>query len=555
MPVRIRRAEARRVTLRGPEGDTTAALERAVLTGSAGPDGIRVDSLGLHGLAGRGARFSAGLRGGVGGAQPHPLRASLRWSGRLPGGHASSGRGSLSGDLDEARAELALRAPLVAEASVTVQRPFEEPRWTAALRIPGTDLRSLSPSLPDLRAEATVEGAGTADSVGALASFSATPPGGEPLPGRVAVTWRRGRLTVDTLSLRLPARDGRLAARGWLETGGESPRGALWTEWSELAWPLAGEAAVVSPGGRLSAEGEARSFAYEGDLSLRGPNLPATGWRIEGRGSRTGDTLGIRAEARTLVEGIPAVRTTLRATRVPGRVTLEEVVARIEGTPTTLRGAGALLFGEGGPAADLRVDWRDLGWPLTGAARYASREGTLRIDGTRERFRVSLDAAAAGGALPDGRWRGTVTGTGSGDTLRARADLRAELAGIGEVRLFGRTTRTPERLRVHELTARTPASGAEIRLEGELRPGAELPVVAARGRWTDVSWPRVGTPTVTSARGRVEAESRAGGLAVRSELALAGPSVPEGEWHLNGRVTPDSVVVDSMRAEILGGRL
>jgi translocation and assembly module TamB len=215
----------------------------------------------------------------------------------------------------------------------------------------------------------------------------------------------------------------------------------------------------------------------------------------------------VQGQFAALVAEIGEVAGELRIAYGEQRVRLEELAVRVP-AGGRLRARGEVGLGGDAPAFRIVGEWADLGWPLAGAAEYASPRGRFEVDGTAARYRVAAAADVAGSAAPAGRWR--VEGRGTPTEL-----VLERIVGVtldGSIRAGGRV-------------AWGEQVGWSLRATADrLDPGAFLPDLPGR----------LGLEIATSGtmrHGRLQADVRLGRLdgellgvpvALRSSISLDG---------------------------------
>ncbi len=107
----------------------------------------------------------------------------------------------------------------------------------------------------------------------------------------------------------------------------------------------------------------------------------------------------------------------LRARLTPERLRLAQLqIARL-GTRTQLRLSGDVTNLQNTPTLAIKGNWHALAYPLRGSPEYSSPDGRFTLSGTREQYRLGLDAALAAGIIPAGQWQ--LTGQGNAQGLKA----------------------------------------------------------------------------------------------------------------------------------------
>jgi len=128
--------------------------------------------------------------------------------------------------------------------------------------------------------------------------------------------------------------------------------------------------------------------------------------------SACGDAESMTGDGRfaALVQDIGEVTGTLRLAFGGQLLRLEDLTLHLPGAGR-LAARGDVSIAGDAPEFRLRGEWTDLGWPLQGAAEYASPRGRFEVAGTQERYRLAVDAGVAGSAAPAGQWRVRGRGT------------------------------------------------------------------------------------------------------------------------------------------------
>lgn len=229
--------------------------------------------------------------------------------------------------------------------------------------------------------------------------WSAAPPGYEKIHGSGSVTGRLTRLRLDQR----------------LESPGDARLQAVLHDWPANA--------------RWEARLQAKNLGLR-QIKAAWPELIASidteasgdfqDWRLEGK-------LRLKQDRQEL-DGTFALR------RAPGSWSLDRLEIRAPDKVTRMAATGHYRIGPA-PSLALDVRWRELAWPFTGEAAFASREGRLRITGSPERYRLRLEAAAGSARMPSGDWIARAHGDPSQlviDHVAARL-LDGRLTGRGRI--------------------------------------------------------------------------------------------------------------------------
>ncbi|MEN8175773.1 MAG: hypothetical protein ABFS23_08425, partial [Pseudomonadota bacterium] len=444
------------------EGQQVAELPRITL--GARWRGARLQVENLETVSAEPA-FRAGLRGHLDFRDHWPLDLSVRWRLEDPA-VPLSGSGRLQGDVGELRLVHDSAGSLVSRLDAEIRGLPEDLHWQGRLRIEEARPSAFSPDIPESRLDGDLRFAGDPGSASIEGSLNADFPGLAEIPPVTATLktlYEDQRLRLD--ELRLTAADATLEVTGQIplstlrgEPAGE--RMELELNWERLAWPLAGEALVHSPEGRLILGGSIDRFEHRLHASLSAPDFPPTQVQAQGTGRRSGlrfSQLEFALLGGTLVgegeldwqEGIawdvgldarglephrhwPQVEAELAGRlhasgsadpELEAAFRLDEITGKVQGRPVS---GGARLALEG---AGVRIEHLDLN---VGANR-------IKAQGLAgESLDLSFEVAAPEMAL---LWPGAsgaleLTGTAAGRLAQPRVDARVEardlrIAGLG----------------------------------------------------------------------------------------------------------------------------
>ncbi|MEW6691210.1 MAG: translocation/assembly module TamB domain-containing protein [Pseudomonadota bacterium] len=460
---------------------------------------------------------------------------ALRWKATLAGLKAPlEGEGQLSGTLRQISFEQRLTQPMTARLTGAMEPLTAGLPWHATLDADEVVFNALLEGLPELGAWA-VHLAAAGDRQGAQVSQLELHQGERRLHGEGRLDWAG----MPEKPLGSAGGSGAPAANG----GDIGPgagllpfvglRGEARLGWQNLAWPLAGPAALESSRGTLELRGSPSDYRVAGEAQLAAPGQPAATVALRGEGDLahlTFDELTARA-----LDGELTGRGTLHW--APGLRWQAELTARdlhpellLPAWPGRLsasaRSEGALR--DGRPAARLEVE------RLHGELRGHPVEARLRgqVDGARltlehldlrsGRSRVeargalgealdlalSLDSPDLAELLPGamGALRGSVQVAGSPRAPRVQGVFEGQRLGWQDWRIATLT----------------------LRAGGGLEPGAPLALVLAAGKLS-----RSGAAWLESARLEVDGNPAAHDLRLElsqgregAELRLAG----SGRW-------------------------
>ncbi len=228
-------------------------------------------------------------------------------------------------------------------------------------------------------------------------------PGAQPLELEevsLAAHWGGEELQLQRLYLALAGL--RMQASGRLRPQGDYPLklGIQWQlERADLP-RVQGKGQLAGDLARLELEQQ-----VEGDLAL---HLEASLKGLLARPAWSARLSLHRLPRRHLPEGVPEeVEVTARA---GGDLAAAEVHLLAQPGKGKTQGEPGMKLWLGGrvdfstPAFDLKGDWRQLQWPVAGAAEVVSPRGELSLSGVPDDYRFQLRAEVAGKELPRGSW-------------------------------------------------------------------------------------------------------------------------------------------------------
>lgn len=490
---------------------TDVVVRRIVYASSPEADPVRLaqvgltrlwldgDGLAVDGLAVRDPRLRADgelrLGRGAGGA----VAASADWRLEPPERAPMTGRATADGSRAALQVSAALDAPYSANLSAELTDPLTAPAFALDL-----DAR-------EARTDA----------------WLGEPPEGLPETLGLSLTaegaWEEGALSLAHAELRQRDTGTRIRAEGRFSPGGDTDLGL---EWTDLRWPVTGEALAASPGGSARLRGGpgdwraelSAALAPSGDVSgsFRLDGEQVTGdleWRevIAGPVASPAGELGfegrlddyrLTARARVRHEAAGDFRLALTAHGDRERLVVEDLDASLlEGT---LTGQGEIAWQ---PALRFRARLRGRG--LNPGRLDAAWPGLLDID------------VAANGSRAEDAWRAEVTRLEVNGRLRERP-----VQASGAIAWDGR--------QLHLANVRVEAGASRATLDGR-----------AGGRW-DLAW-RLDSPDLgdllPGAAGELAGEGSLRGrtpeLALRAELE--GGNLRYREWTA-GRLALDATV-------------
>jgi translocation and assembly module TamB len=353
----------------------------------------------LEELLARGPLFDVAGRAAIVPRDSFVTDVELEWTARPPDLPAVVGRTVATGDLTRLVVDQTVAAPYNVAAEITLISPFDRLSFDGTIEI-DIDTVALERDLPSASVAAAVSVSGTPAELALGVDAEIVVPEFDLVAVDLQATLTGDVLSVEQLQIEHTGTAARITSSGRV-TLGDAVSADLALSWSDLRWPLEGEAQVLSRAGALSIDGTLDDYRLEIDSVIV-------------TGESQGEIVARGAGSTEAVEVSQFEITALGGELVgEGRVTLGDSIS-----------------------ADLALSWSDLRWPLEGEARVSSRAGTLSIDGTLDDYRLAIDAA-----IVTGETQGEIVARGVGSTEAvelSRLDITAlggALVGTGRVQL------------------------------------------------------------------------------------------------------------------------
>jgi translocation and assembly module TamB len=465
----------------------------------------------------------------------YPVDLQVQWKVRPPALAGFSGRGALTGSLEELKVAQTLDAPFPARLNATLLQPLRDLKFDARVAFSDFNPRLIKADLPDLPARGEITAKGDIE---AFTSAGTVRGQVEQAGGPVEVTYdlaRDGeRWTIRQADIALPGTPTRIDAKGLLTVQEKNLEIQVQAGWRNLRWPLRGGApTVASSRGNATVSGSTDRYDAQVDADLTqvpGGEILSGRWTIEGSGNResfrfarlAGNLLGGRLAGNGEVAWAPQVRwkATLRGQGIDPRTVSPEfpgdlafvasTTGRLEdagpyGTVDLPRLAGTL---RGQPVAGSAA--LQLGGTVYQLSRLDLDWGTIDLAASG-RVAPTLDLAwnvAApnlGIAVPQGGGSLVAQGRVSGPTATPRVQMNAKAEDL----IFG-TTR---------------AAAADVTADVDLAPGGNITLdLASQGVRSGEQTIRELTVRGRGTRGShtVTASAMSEGEEDRLDLALAG---------------------------------
>lgn len=231
--------------------------------------------------------WAASGRVGLVAGRPLRLTSDLDWT--ISADPALAGTLRARGDLGALDVAAELRTPVAATAAVTLTDLDTALRWEARLESAPLDLSAwvANPPVGPLTVRLDGQGSMQAFEFKGIASGAGLPEGGLVIDGHLT---REGDVVVAD-PLRLATPDGRMfvSTQGRLAFGAD-PGLKLRSEWTGLAWPLAGTPVVSSRRGWLELDGW-QGFAFTLDAAVSASAVPETSVTATGHLDASGVTV------------------------------------------------------------------------------------------------------------------------------------------------------------------------------------------------------------------------------------------------------------------------
>lgn len=221
---------------------------------------------------------------------------------RLPERPEITLKGTLQGALDAIVLKQEASGPLSARLDAQLDGvTTSDPNWQAQLGLESLDLIALAPEaeasgLSDISAKLKASGSFTGADLSFQGAFNQAQTG--PMELSFAASGDLEHAEIKQLSLVQSAGDARIDLSGHIAPLTPEGELALDLNWSDLAYPLTGEAQFTSPKGALTLSGTLDNYLAELDIGVQAPPLEAINLTGEARGNlQRIDSLDLIAQA------------------------------------------------------------------------------------------------------------------------------------------------------------------------------------------------------------------------------------------------------------------
>ncbi|ADJ29498.1 translocation/assembly module TamB domain-containing protein [Nitrosococcus watsonii] len=266
-----------------PLESSPVVIDAVVFNGDFDGQTLQVGELGVAAPQGR-VRVS----GEIAFQEAYPMAFALAWGAPVPELGKLTGVGKVKGDLRQLTLYQTVQAPFHLQFRSRLFDLLEQPRWVAALEVPGVELQHLSAQWPAIRVSLDLKGAGSLKQFKAQASYQLQEAQAGTLRGNLSVEQlAMGHWLLERLTLRQVEGPARLALRGEVMMAEDQPHMSLAGQWQAMAWPLTGVAQVSSNRGQLTLKGSPAAYRLQLHSALAGQDIPVSEWHLLGTGDTT----------------------------------------------------------------------------------------------------------------------------------------------------------------------------------------------------------------------------------------------------------------------------
>ena len=158
--------------------------------------------------------------------------------------------------------------------------------------------------------------------------------------------------------------------------------------------------------------------------------------------------------------------------------------------------------------------------------------------------------------LPEATVAGRVHVEGAFDSFSSDGSLHGTTPALGPARADFRVARARDGVwHLEDLLVTRPGSPARFGARGTVVMDTTRTAFDLETQWTRVGWPLQGEAWVTSERGTARLQGTPRDFGIRLQALLAGRNLPPGRWTLNGRGRRGHLAIQTVIADILGGRI
>ncbi len=232
-----------------------------------------------------------------------PLQLNTRWTLSLQEQQSLSGQGTITGTLkgnnNGLKVQQTLSGLLDTQVSATLENLLDKPQGQLSLTDIKTDLSQFMPALTDSQLRGSISAQGSRDDATLNGQLHTRLPELGATQLSLRLHFADDILHVDQLELTqaeqpLPpagATDSQqskglmLRLQGEVDTRSSPLRFNISGHWDNLHYPLTGQAAYISPEGKLSITGDLQHYQFNLNSSVEGTEIPTGQWTLSGTGN------------------------------------------------------------------------------------------------------------------------------------------------------------------------------------------------------------------------------------------------------------------------------
>lgn len=427
---------------------STVAFDNIALRAGADHHGITIEALQL-----RSAVSDLALSGTLQPVGDYPLALTMSGWWQPDTLARLTGRLEVAGDLRQLTFKQQLTAPLLLDATGTLNDLLTTPRVQMQIGLSQFDASQLNATWPKTKGalQATVRGGLTAVDISGKANF--VYPNLSDFQTQFELGWQPQSLAIRRLMVEQPAIANQAEAKGEIDL--TTLRSDLDVRWQRFSWPLNRSAQFSVKDGRMRLNGRLDDYRGTATGVINTPMSGDVPTQLQAAGSTTGITL--HNVLLNLWQGV---------VRADARLDWRE------------------RFN-----SDIKLDWRDVVWPpaidrTSGRQELLTSTGGGVVTGELDNYRFNLASDLHGPKLPLGKWR--IAGQGDQHAIRVQQLQGAWLAG--EVTAQGQLAWSPHLAWQGNITTKgvNPAAYWPTRsgqLDANITTAGEMTADGIAGRW------------------------------------------------------------------------
>ena len=327
----------------------------------------------------------AALTGTLQPSNNYATNVTMSWQAQPPNYAALEGTLKVLGDLKHIELDHQFAAPINTSMTASIDSVLELGHWQATLRTENLDPAKLHMQWPSARINGAITAQGDRRqaqlAINGLADYQQYSVKIDSRAHYQAPLWQ-----LDQLQLSLPATNTTVNTRGTIAVNKSLLQLKLNGEWRNAVWPITdAPPQVTSKQGRFTLEGTPDQYKVAVDGLLLGEKFPMLNLSLRGKGS----------------------------TRA---LQLTAFQAKVNGSD--LRAQGDIAW-QPKFLVNLKGQWQNLVWPLTGTAVATSPQGRVHVEGDMLAYRFNLQGLLATPNAPTSSW--SLSGLGDKTSAKATA--------------------------------------------------------------------------------------------------------------------------------------